>query len=141
MATLHLVDDRELSRRLRSAPGGSDGIYTTGCWYVRLCQAVVRSRGGVLSAPLLRLSPARREVALRAILELPSAIGLVSLRDLAPRVGQMRTQHRLNLLSAEALAAAVHLGADVHLSAPAPHLEAALKAHGCHVHRLYESDL
>lgn len=138
---LRLVDDRELSRRLRSAPGASDEIYTTGCWYVRLCQAVVRSRGGALSAPLLRLSPARREVALRAILELPSTIGLVSLRDLAPNIGQLRTRHRLNLLSAEALAAAVHLDADVHLSAPAPQLEAALKAHGCHVHRLYESDL
>lgn len=136
MATVHLVDDRELSRRLRTASGAVEEVYTTGCWYVRLCQAVAASRGGMLSAPLLQLSPARREAALRAILELPSAIGLVSLRDLAPRIGRLRTQHQLNLLSAEALAAAIHLEAEVHLSSAAPGLEAALQAHGCQVHRL-----
>lgn len=137
---MQLVDDRELARRLRNSPGTSEEFYTTGCWYVRLCQAVVASRGGQLSAPLLQLTAARREAALRAILELPATIGLVSMRDLAPRIGQLRNNHRLNLLSAEALAAAVHLEADVHLSVPSPRLEAALHAHGCNVHRLYESD-
>lgn len=103
---------------------------------MRLCQAVAASRGGALSAPLLQLSPARRDAALRAILELPSTVGLVSLRDLAPRIGRLRTQHQLNLLTAEALAAAIHLEAEVNLSTPAPRLEAALQAHGCRVRRL-----
>jgi len=138
MATVLLVDDQELSRRLRAATGVQAETYTTGCWYLRLCEAALASRGGALSAPLQRLSRARRDVALQAILELPSSVGLLSLRELGPLMGQLRIRHRLNLLSSEALAAAVHLNAEVQLSATAPRLEAALDAHGCPVNRLYE---
>ncbi len=131
---IRLVDDQWLSRILRNGqPPELDGeICTTGCWYVRLCQAVLRAdgRAGRLSAPFRDLPEARRQQALRAVLALPPSIGLVSLRDLAPLMGELRQRHDLNLLGSEALAAAIHLGAPVHLSAPAPRLVAALGHEG-----------
>ena len=134
---IRLVDDQWLGRILRDGqPAELPGdIFTTGCWYVRLCQAVLRAdaRPGRLSGPFRDLPEVRREQAIRAVLALPSSIGLLSLRDLAPLMGQLRQHHDLNLLGSEALAAAVHLGASVHLSAPAPRLMDALGQEGCAV--------
>jgi hypothetical protein len=62
------------------------------------------------------------------LLELPDEIGLVSLRELAPVIGQLRARHELNILGMEVLAAAVHLQADVYLSAPSPRLEESLRS-------------
>ena len=108
-------------------------MYTTGYWYVRLCRSVLNSAGpaGVLSASFAALPPATRTRALRALLELPEEIGLESLRTLAPLIGHQR--HRLNALGIEVLAAAVHLQADVYLSAPSPRLEETLRAEHRHV--------
>jgi hypothetical protein len=136
-----LVDDQVLSDVIRG-----DGrakrwaldttIYTTGYWYVRLCQAAlnVAGRPGVLSGPFAALPPDRREQALALVLQLPDEIGLVSLRQLAPVIGRLRARHQLNILGMEALAAAVLLDAAVALSAPSPRLEDALTAEG----RLFE---
>jgi hypothetical protein len=128
----HLVDDQLLSGILRGAapPRPGSPVFTTGYWYVRLCQAVLGAarRTGVLSGPFALLPPSARERATQALLELPDFIGLLSLRELGPVIGQLRQRHNLNILGMEALAAAVHLRADVHLSASSPHLEAALRA-------------
>ena len=125
-----LVDDQILASLLRGdpPPRPEEAVYTTGYWYVRLCQTVLSSpdRTGALSAPIAALPPATRSQALRALLELPTEIGLESLRILAPLIGQLRRRHRLNALGIEALAAAVHLQADVYLSVPSPRLEQAL---------------
>ena len=67
---------------------------------------------------------------MQALLELPDSIGLVSLRGLGPLIGHHRRRHGLNILGLEVLAAAVHLGADVYLSADSPRLEAALRGEG-----------
>lgn len=129
-----LVDDQLLSRILRGAapPRRGTPVYTTGYWYVRLCQAVLGAsdRVGVLSAPFAALPPATRERALQGLLELPDSIGLFSLRDLGPLIGQLRLRHELNILGMEALAAATRLDAEVFLSASSPRLEAALRAEG-----------
>lgn len=132
-----LVDDQLLSAVLRGEglPGrlvADRPLFTTGYWYVRLCQAAlgVADRAGVLSGPFAALSPNRREEALVAVLELPEEIGLVGLRDLGPVIARLRTRHQLNILSIEAVAAAVHLGATVALSARSPRLEHALTAEG-----------
>jgi hypothetical protein len=130
-----LVDDQLLSdvvrgeRRAKGLPTDA-AIYTTGCWYVRLCQAAlnVAGRPGVLSGPLAALPCDRQQQALAAILELPDEIGLVSLRRLAPVIGRLRARHQLNLLGMEALAASVFLQAAVALSAHSPRLEEALAA-------------
>ncbi len=132
-----LVDDQFLSVILRgdALPARLQGhhrTFTTGYWYVRLCQAVlgVAERPGVLSGPFAALPEARLGQAVRAVLELPSEIGLLSLRELAPVIGRLRLNHQLNILGVEALAAAVQLGATVALSARSPRLEDALRAEG-----------
>jgi hypothetical protein len=129
-----LIDDQLLGAVLlgASAPGGRSGIHTTGHWYVRLCQAVIgaEDRTGVLSKPFASLATDAREHALNVLIELPEEIGLVSLRELAPIIGQLRRRHDLNILAMEALAAAVYLKAEVFLSAESPKLVAALEQEG-----------
>ena len=141
--TIALIDDQLLSSVLRgTAPRilAPTELYTTGYWYVRLCQAVVNAteRAGVRSRPFTELPPDLRERAVRVLLELPVAIGLVSLRDLAPLIGHLRRDHQLNILGMEALAAAKHLGADVHLSASSPLLQDALRRENINV-RIHRS--
>jgi hypothetical protein len=130
--TAALIDDQLLGQVLRGRTPrslASAEMYTTGHWYVRLCQAVMAAgqRTGVFSRPFAQLPPALRHRAMNAILDLPDEIGLISLRQLAPTIGQLRQHHKLNILGIEALATAMHLGAAVHLSAPSPLLEAALR--------------
>lgn len=111
-----VVDDQTLSGLLRGETGWpQDRVFTTGHWYLRLCQAVVRGSGGALSRPLLSLPPPRREVALRAVLELPEDIEMLSWRHVAPMMSsQLDGPGRgLNLLSREALAVASLLQAEV----------------------------
>jgi hypothetical protein len=111
-----VVDDQTLSGLLRGVIARPDErVFTTGHWYLRLCQAVVRGTDGVLSRPLLSLPPSRREAAFRAVLELPEDIELLSWRQVAPMMAsQLDGAGRgLNLLSREALAVATLLRARV----------------------------
>ena len=131
--TVALIDDQLLGQVLRGRTPRSlaaKELYTTGYWYVRLCQAVLgaNERTGVLSRPFAELAPGLRDKAVRAILDLPDSIGLLSLRELGPTIAQLRQHHQLNILGIEALAAASHLGAQVFLSAPSPMLEVALRS-------------
>jgi hypothetical protein len=125
-----LIDDQLLGSVLRGnrPPRPRSDVFTTGYWYVRLCQAVLASSAsaGVLSAPFATLPAHIHDRAIEALLTLPDEIGLVSLRELAPVMGQLRNRHDLNVLGMEVLAAAVLLEADVYLSAPSPRLEQAL---------------
>ena len=125
------IDDRILGSVLRRSPPAPTEVhlFTTGYFYVRLCRAVLASTtaAGVLSGPFRALPVDLAERAMRALLVLPEEIGLVSLRELGPVIGQLRTRHDLNVLGMEVLAAAVHLEAEVRLSAPSPRLEAALR--------------
>ncbi len=131
---IQLVDDQRLSAILRGhpTPNPDAAIFTTGYWYVRLCQAVLTATAqpGKLSGPFLDLPEPARSRAIDSLLALPEAIGLVSLRDLGPTIGRLRSRHQLNILGMEALAAAVHLDARVLLSVNSPKLEAALAAEG-----------
>ena len=131
--TVALLDDHVLSAELQGrGPSLAAPLHTTGLWYVRLCQAVVRARGGVLSRPYTDLPEPLRAPALAAVLGLPARIGLVSLRHLAPTMAQLSERHRLNLLAREALAAAVALDATLVLSAsnPSPALRTAADREG-----------
>lgn len=131
---IQLVDDQGLGARLRGHPPPNLGerVFTTGCWYVRLCQAVLTATAqpGKLSGPFVEMPEPARSRAIDTLLALPEEIGLVSLRDLGPSIGRLRVRHQLNILGMEALAAAIHLEAHVHLSASSPKLEAALEAEG-----------
>jgi hypothetical protein len=134
---IQLIDDQLLGAVLRGdrPPRRRAHVFTTGYWYVRLCQAVLSAsnRTGVLSAPFAALPTEARVRATRRLLELPESIGLVSFRELAPLIGELRQRHDLNILGMEALAASVHLEADVYLSAPSPRLQLAVNTEGRHV--------
>ena len=131
---VQLVDDQILGSVLRGDPPPEPDlpVFTTGYWYVRLCQAVLgaHSRPGALSRPFAILPPELRRRAMQAVLELPDAIGLESLRHLGPLIGELRQRHSLNALGIEVLAAAIRLDATVWLSSPAPRLQDALAAEG-----------
>ena len=128
---IDLVDHQLLGSVLggASSPRREASIFTTGYFYVRLCQALLGSSAaaGLLSAPFATLPGESHFRAIQLLLELPEEIGLVSLRELAPVIGKLRVRHDPNILGMEALAAAVHLEADVYLSAPSPRLEEALR--------------
>jgi|SRR5665213_939550 len=85
--------------------------FTTGYWYFRLCQAYFRSATqGALSRPFAELSPEERSRAEERLLALPADIGLLSMRELAPRMAELTERHpTLNLLAREALAATMVL--------------------------------
>jgi hypothetical protein len=132
---IQLIDDQLLGSVLRGSPPPRRraDVFTTGYWYVRLCHAVLASRSstGILSRPFASLPASTRDRAVQAVVELPDEIGLVSLRQLAPIIGQLRNRHDLNILGMEALAAAIHLQADVYLSARSPRLQEALTVESC----------
>ena len=134
--TIALIDDQALGLVLRGSPPRAlrrRDLATTGYWYVRLCQAVLGAadRAGVLSRPFTDLPEEMRDPRVGAVLELPEEIALVSLRELAPQIGRLRRHHVLNALGMEVLAAAIHLEAEVLLSARSPQLEVALTAEHC----------
>ena len=113
----------------------SEPVFTTGCWYVRLTQAVLR-RGAVrgrLSTPFDELPDRTRQRALEGLFALPAGIDIVDWRTIGPEIARMKVTHQLNLLGAEAVASAVHLDLPVALSARSPRLEAALDAEGVEV--------
>lgn len=96
-------------------------VFTTGCWYYRLGRAVVARAGtGSLSRRFEALDSGIRARALGALEELPQEIGLLSLRDLVPVMQALRVRRPLNLLNAEALAAALLLDASLVVSTDSP---------------------
>lgn len=135
-----LVDDHLLVRALAGMPpdrvgrARRDGVlWTTGLWYYRASRALQSPTiTGALSGELAGLSPLARQQAVGAIGRLPDDIGLLSLREIVPVMGELSSAHRLNLLSLEALGAAVHLRADVlvALENDGPSLRAAVTSSG-----------
>ncbi len=124
-----LLDDEPASLR----PPDTQ-LFTTGLWYHRLCRAVSTSTVlGSLSRMLGDADPATSGVAIRAVMELPDSVGLMSMRELAwPMAALLDDGVRLNVMSLEALSAAMELGAELCLaSADAnPTLLAAANAQG-----------
>ncbi|MCU1484109.1 MAG: hypothetical protein JWN67_855 [Actinomycetia bacterium] len=112
-----VLDDQVLSAELRGRHLFDDERrYTTGLWYVRLCQAVWRAQGGALSAPFADLPAPVGARALASVLALPDHIGLLSLRELGPAMGELAGRHQLNALARETLAVALVLEATLVLS-------------------------
>jgi len=119
--SLLLIDDHLLVRLLAGIPTGrvdtaraGGALWTTGLWYYRAARAV-RSPTitGSLSGELAALPEPLRAQAVQGIVRLPDDVGLLSLREVVPVMAELSLQQRLNLLSLEALSAAVHLRADV----------------------------
>ncbi len=101
-------------------------LFTTGCWYYRLSRAVHSDQvGGLLSRQLAGLDVERQVRVVAALDRLPDLVGLLSLRDLVPVMRALRVSRPLNLLNAEALAAALVLDAEFVVSTGGPLLRQA----------------
>ena len=125
-----VVDDRllltvlsgRMTGGLRSALDEGE-LFTTGGWYYRLSHAIHRSEvAGKLSGAFASLEAQERTTAVRGLNELPGQIGLLSLRKLVPIMSLLDVGQPLNLLSAEALAACVVLGAGLVVTTDSPML-------------------
>jgi hypothetical protein len=104
--------------------GAEDGeVFTTGAWYWRLARVLARPGRGALSRALTASSENEQRGVHRALDQLPAEIGLLSMRRLVPVMAALPGQ--LNLLTAEAVAAAVVLGARIAVSTASPLLAAA----------------
>lgn len=93
------------------------GLFTTGTWYYRLARAVGAGVGtGQLSRRVASLTAQEAVIFNAAIDELPAEVGLLSLRFVVPVMRALRVRRQLNMLNAEALAAAVVLDASLLVS-------------------------
>jgi hypothetical protein len=118
-----LVDDHLLLELIFDRPPEGLGlagqsVSTTGLWYHRLCRAVANQTvTGAMSKSLGNIDHKLAAVAVSSIVELPGSISMASLRSLGwPMATLLGSGVRLNLMSLEALAAAVQLGADICLA-------------------------
>jgi hypothetical protein len=108
-----LLGNEPASLRSSGAP-----LSTTGLWYHRLCRALAdETITGSMSRSLGDVDARIASATVRAFVELPDTIGLVSLRSLGwPMASLIADGVRLNPLSLEALAAAEMLDAEICLA-------------------------
>lgn len=109
-------------------------VFTTGCWYWRLGRAMAHPTTGALSRGLAVLSDPEQRRARSAIEELPEEIGLLSLRRLVSVMQALPGQ--LNLLTAEAVAAASVLQAPLMVTTDSSLLNSAARDAGVAVDRI-----
>ena len=96
-------------------------VYTTGSWFYRVALAMRRGTGsGTLSSRLTDLDPADQRRLLDKIGELPEWIGLIGPRVLVPVMADLAVHRQPNLLTAEALAAALVTEATICVSVDSP---------------------
>ena len=112
----HLLRDW-LARRdelLVQAVNG-DQLATTNLWYARLCKSAARATGGAL---LAGWQPNERRALIAGLVALPDDIIVLPMRQLAWRMGELVADHNgLSALGAEAVAAALEMGARLLVSA------------------------
>jgi hypothetical protein len=118
---ISLLDDHLLLSVLLGDDGDPPApppLATTGLWYHRLARAlIVPSVAGAMSRRLGGIDERLAAEVVAATTALPDDVALVSLRDLAgPMARLVADGARLNLLALEAIAAAEHLGATLHLA-------------------------
>lgn len=128
-----LIDDALVLRTVVGpipAPLAGEGLATTTCWWWRLLSALRRAAEGSLSRAVLGLEAHERAAVEAAVDVLPSLIEVPDIRVLLPLMGDLHRDHRLNLLSAEALAAAAVLGLPVAVATDNPPLADAARTLG-----------
>ncbi|MGD0746528.1 MAG: hypothetical protein ABSB68_01800 [Acidimicrobiales bacterium] len=128
-----VVDDALLLAILAEQQGAAESllitaaeageVFTTGSWFWRLARVVARPGQGALSRALAASSEDEQRRVYNALDQLPAEIGLLSMRRLVPVMAALPGQ--LNLLTAEAVAAAVVLGARIAVSTESRLLTAA----------------
>jgi hypothetical protein len=137
-----VIDDTLLLGVLAgSVPSGLQGasaareLATTGSWYWRRGRAVLDpTSAGAMSRAFAELSQEGQRRVEAGLHSLPAEIGLVSLRRLVPVMTALDSGRRLNLLTAEAVASALLLDADIAVTTRSPLLDDACDRLGIQVH-------
>lgn len=89
-------------------------LFTTGSWYWRLSRALHDpGTAGALSRGMNTLTAEQQARVTDSVQRLPPQVGLLSLRELVPVMAALQVERRLNLLTAEAVAAAIVLDATI----------------------------
>jgi hypothetical protein len=89
-------------------------LFTTGSWYWRLSRALHDPEtAGALSRGMNSLTVDQQARVTDSVQRLPPQVGLLSLRELVPVMAALQVERRLNLLTAEAVAAAIVLDASI----------------------------
>jgi hypothetical protein len=131
-----LVDDHLVAYRLAAGtPMATSGasptrVATTCSWWWRLSAALAGTREGAITRHFARVGPGARSALQRTIARLPETILILDLRDLIPAMALLSAEHDLNLLAAEAVAAAEVLGAEVVVRQDTPKIREAAAARG-----------
>lgn len=126
MTATSLIDDQLVLRVvLGQSPPTDLVLATTYPWWWRLGSAVRRAKGSVLSGLTLGMSELGRAALIDTIDALPALIEVPDPRDLYPVAADLAAHHGLNLLAAEALAAALVLDAEIVVSTENPGLRRA----------------
>lgn len=123
-----LAEQEGVAQALLITAAEAGEVFTTGSWYWRLARALARPGQGALSRALAASSEDEQRRVQNALDQLPAEIGLLSMRRLVPVMAALPGQ--LNLLTAEAVAAAVVLGARIAVSTASPLLTAAADSVG-----------
>lgn len=140
-----LIDDQLLGQLMRGGrdllpPEAVDRLATTGLWRYRLARAVLAApaAGGRLSSGFAAVPRPGRERLLESVRDLCPAYGLALLAVPAAELAGTCAEAgiHLNALNAEALAAAVHLGARILVTTEYPALEAAAPRFGVEMRRI-----
>ena len=128
-----VVDDALLLAILAEQQGAAEAllitaaeageVFTTGSWFWRLARVVARPGQGALSRALAASSEDGQRRVHNALDQLPAEISPLSMRRLVPVMAALPGQ--LNLLTAEAVAAAFVPGARIAVSTASPLLAAA----------------
>ncbi len=141
----HLLRDVLVGRRSADLDGlASDGLATTGLWLFRLCSSWADPTvSGKLSAPVAAMSPELQALFRARLVALPDKIKVLSLREMAWPMAELRTRHRgegrnLSAAMLEVLAAAHRFGAGIAVAAldVGPNLQDAARADGVDFHSL-----
>lgn len=141
----HLLRDILTGRRNDNLDGVAlNGIATTGLWLFRLCSAFAHpSAAGKLSGPVAALPEELQDRFRARLVELPAAVEVLNMREMAWPMALLQTRHRsqgrsLSAAMVEALSAAHHLGGSIAVSRDdvGPNLRAAADADGVSFHIL-----
>jgi hypothetical protein len=133
---LLLVDDRLVLRAVvGTLPPGLRGrpLATTTTWWWRATSAMHGGRGGALSA---EVADAELDAVAHVLEDLDQVLTVLDIRSLMPLMGHVAGHHAVNLLAAEAVAAALTLDCGITLATAAPPLLAAANGYGVEVVQL-----
>ncbi|HVV35186.1 MAG TPA: hypothetical protein VHC63_01195 [Acidimicrobiales bacterium] len=109
----------------------SGEVFTTGCWYYRLANALLNNRlEGALTAAFRALGEPEQVQVQEHLDALPPSVGLLDYRKLIPIMTTLETDRQLNMLAADAIATAIAVGGDIVVRTDAPLVRAAAAQFG-----------